>query len=295
LGNGTTGGLSGIEVTRGVSCVFCTRGKFSVAGQGYCETCGHNSVSTAVGAGVCNPCYPGMRADDLHQKCIPVGTAIVNSHLTRTYDYTLSVFCVGGPVLGLRSEVVNIPHSKPAQVAWDNYVDDIIAEPALENFVHAHVMFSSPACGDSESFLHAMPLRCAPNFFAMHQSEYIWECAPCPVGTHKTTDRTIFSDCVKCVASDPFVVEQALFSLTTENFQTLTISITRGSPVSLKWPSSDHPVGISTDPNNKVLPAFTVGTLDDTTVFNVPLNFRDRLFYYCTQHSSMGIHEITVV
>jgi len=216
--------------------VFCACGKFSLAGQGYCETCAPNVVSTVVGAAFCNACYPGMRADDSHQKCIPIRKATVNSHLTRMYEYALSVFCVEGAVLGLRSEMVNISHSKPAQVAWDLYVDNIIPEPALKIFVHAHAMFFSSACADSGSFkfLHAMPLRCTPNSFAMHQYKYIWECASCPVGTHKTTDRILFSDCVPCVPPEPLVLDAALFSLTTENFPTLAITITRGSPASLK-------------------------------------------------------------
>jgi hypothetical protein len=81
----------------------------------------------------------------------------------------------------------------------------------------------------------------------------------------------------------------------TENFPTLAITITRGSTVSLKWPSSDHPIGIATDPDSKIPLAFTANTLEDTSVFTMPENFQHRLFYYCKQHSLMGIHEITVV
>lgn len=54
-------------------------------------------------------------------------------------------------------------------------------------------------------------------------------------------------------------------------------------------------VGITTDPESKVMPAFSVETLGTTSVFTLPEDFTGRLFYYCKQHSPMGIHEITVV
>jgi len=93
--------------------------------------------------------------------------------------------------------------------------------------------------------------------------------------------------------------------LTLSNFQSLSISVNRSSPIILVWPNKDHEVLVTTN-NTSVIrttndvsytkPGFNY-TVDDTlleTRFEVPDDFEGSLYYFCKAHASMEIHEIRI-
>jgi len=82
-----------------------------------------------------------------------------------------------------------------------------------------------------------------------------------------------------------------------DNFNTLPIGISRRSPVVLTWPASSHPVGI-TD-NKETLQEIAGLTVDynepdGPTTFTLASSFDGPLYYFCKNHTSMGVHEIFI-
>ena len=107
------------------------------------------------------------------------------------------------------------------------------------------------------------------------------------------------------VGTDNSVKRARKITLTVSNFQSLSISVNRSSPIILLWPSNEHEVWMTTDnmsvvrtPNNvsytKPEFSYTVDNALRETRFQVPEDFEGSLYYFCKAHAAMDIHEIHI-
>ena len=93
------------------------------------------------------------------------------------------------------------------------------------------------------------------------------------------------------------------FALTTTNFKGMRIDVPYAAQIVLLWPSSDHPVLITTN-NESVrwnpMKSYSaapfpviVDYASNKTMFTVPVRgFEGKLYYFCENHEGMGVHEI---
>jgi len=92
------------------------------------------------------------------------------------------------------------------------------------------------------------------------------------------------------------------FVLTMTNFVNMRIDIVYATPIVITWPSSHHPVlitnhnesvrWISTKEYTAVPFSVTVDYASNQTMLTVPYGYPGKLYYFCENHASMGVHEI---
>lgn len=95
------------------------------------------------------------------------------------------------------------------------------------------------------------------------------------------------------------------FALTMANFSSMRIDAPYDAPVVIMWPSSDHPVLVTSN-NESVrwnpIKSYTaapftviVDYVSNKTMFTVPASgFEGKLYYFCENHEGMGVHEMFV-
>ena len=115
-------------------------------------------------------------------------------------------------------------------------------------------------------------------------------CSLVTVATLTTTNATTVVSEFRLV-KDPFYQE---------------IEVSRGIPVILNWPSTQHPVDITIEKasvtwpytnGSYALPDFIV-SLNTTrlqTTFTVSQKFNGSLYYFCRNHKAMGVNKITIL
>jgi len=92
------------------------------------------------------------------------------------------------------------------------------------------------------------------------------------------------------------------FALTMTNFPDMRIDVAYTAPVVIMWPSSDHPVLVTSDNESvrwnptKTFTAVpfpvTVDYASNQTTFTVPSGYPGKLYYFCENHESIEVHEI---